>query len=115
MTADQIDLQLLQLIIGDVYIGKASETGAATVVLAGISVGFESAVYTAIVIAAVVAWVVMRRSGLGFQIRAIGLNPQASRMNGMHVGRVAVVARRRPRRRCRVRPGPAARAPSYRP
>jgi K(+)-stimulated pyrophosphate-energized sodium pump len=33
-------------------IGKASETGAATVVLAGISVGFESAVYSALVIAA---------------------------------------------------------------
>jgi K(+)-stimulated pyrophosphate-energized sodium pump len=33
-------------------IGNASETGAATVVLAGISVGFESAVYSALVIAA---------------------------------------------------------------
>ncbi len=33
-------------------IGKASETGAATVVLAGISVGFESAVYSALVIGA---------------------------------------------------------------
>ncbi len=33
-------------------IGKTSETGAATVILAGISVGFESAVYSALVIAA---------------------------------------------------------------
>jgi K(+)-stimulated pyrophosphate-energized sodium pump len=33
-------------------IGKSSETGAATVVLAGVSVGFESAVYSALVIAA---------------------------------------------------------------
>ncbi|HEY7222314.1 MAG TPA: sodium-translocating pyrophosphatase [Micromonosporaceae bacterium] len=33
-------------------IGKSSETGAATVVLSGISVGFESAVYSALVIAA---------------------------------------------------------------
>jgi K(+)-stimulated pyrophosphate-energized sodium pump len=33
-------------------IGNASETGAATVVLAGVSVGFESAVYSALVIAA---------------------------------------------------------------
>jgi K(+)-stimulated pyrophosphate-energized sodium pump len=33
-------------------IGKSSETGPATVVLAGISVGFESAVYSALVIAA---------------------------------------------------------------
>jgi K(+)-stimulated pyrophosphate-energized sodium pump len=33
-------------------IGKSSETGAATVVLAGISVGFESAVYSALVIGA---------------------------------------------------------------
>ena len=35
-------------------IGKTSETGAATVILSGISVGFESAVYTAMVIAAAV-------------------------------------------------------------
>ncbi len=33
-------------------IGKSSETGAATVILAGISVGFESAVYSALVIGA---------------------------------------------------------------
>jgi K(+)-stimulated pyrophosphate-energized sodium pump len=35
-------------------VGRSSLTGAATVILAGISVGFESAVYTAIVIAAAV-------------------------------------------------------------
>jgi len=35
-------------------VGKSSLTGAATVILAGISVGFESAVYTALVIAAAV-------------------------------------------------------------
>lgn len=35
-------------------VGKSSETGAATVILAGISVGFESAVYTALVISAAV-------------------------------------------------------------
>ncbi|EMD25581.1 sodium-translocating pyrophosphatase [Amycolatopsis azurea] len=35
-------------------VGKSSETGAATVILAGISVGFESAVYTALVIGAAV-------------------------------------------------------------
>jgi simple sugar transport system permease protein len=34
----------------------------------------------------------MRRSGLGFQIRAIGLNARAARMNGMRVGRVTVLA-----------------------
>ena len=32
-------------------VGKTSLTGAATVILSGISVGFESAVYTALVIA----------------------------------------------------------------
>jgi general nucleoside transport system permease protein len=42
--------------------------------------------------AAVVAWVVMARSKLGFEVRAIGLNSQAARMNGMRVGRIAVVA-----------------------
>ncbi|MEU8227519.1 sodium-translocating pyrophosphatase [Kribbella sp. NPDC048915] len=35
-------------------VGKSSLTGAATVILSGISVGFESAVYTAVVIAAAV-------------------------------------------------------------
>ncbi|WP_370945185.1 sodium-translocating pyrophosphatase [Amycolatopsis sp. cg5] len=35
-------------------VGKTSETGAATVILSGISVGFESAVYTALVIAGAV-------------------------------------------------------------
>ncbi|GLY68607.1 sodium-translocating pyrophosphatase [Amycolatopsis taiwanensis] len=35
-------------------VGKTSETGPATVILSGISVGFESAVYTAVVIAAAV-------------------------------------------------------------
>jgi K(+)-stimulated pyrophosphate-energized sodium pump len=36
------------------HVGETSQTGAATVVLAGISIGFESAVYTAIVIGAAV-------------------------------------------------------------
>ncbi|MEV7553101.1 sodium-translocating pyrophosphatase [Amycolatopsis sp. NPDC089917] len=35
-------------------VGKTSETGAATVILSGLSVGFESAVYTALVIGAAV-------------------------------------------------------------
>ncbi len=35
-------------------VGEASRTGSATVILAGISIGFESAVYTALVIAAAV-------------------------------------------------------------
>jgi simple sugar transport system permease protein len=42
--------------------------------------------------AAIVAWVVMARTRLGFEIRAIGLNAQAARMNGMRVGRIAVIA-----------------------
>jgi general nucleoside transport system permease protein len=42
--------------------------------------------------AVVVAWVIMARTRLGFEIRAIGLNSQAARMNGMRVGRVAVYA-----------------------
>ena len=35
-------------------VGKTSLTGAATVILSGLSVGFESAVYTALVIGAAV-------------------------------------------------------------
>lgn len=42
-------------------------------------------------IAVILAWVLMRRTGLGLQIRAIGLNPFASRLNGMNVGRLTVV------------------------
>jgi simple sugar transport system permease protein len=38
----------------------------------------------------IIAWVVMARTRLGFQIRAVGLNPHASRLNGMRVGRIAV-------------------------
>lgn len=39
-----------------------------------------------------VAWVIMARTRLGFEIRAVGLNPFASRLNGMRVGRIAVYA-----------------------
>ncbi len=42
-------------------------------------------------IALVAAWVLMTRTGLGLQIRSIGLNPFASRMNGMRVGLVTVL------------------------
>jgi simple sugar transport system permease protein len=42
--------------------------------------------------AAVIAWVVMSRTRLGFEIRAVGLNPNAARMNGMSIGRVAIVS-----------------------
>lgn len=42
--------------------------------------------------AAVVAWILMSRTPLGFQIRAVGLNPNAARINGMSTGRVAVLS-----------------------
>lgn len=41
--------------------------------------------------AAVVAWVIMSRTRLGFEIRATGLNLNAARMNGMRLGRVAIL------------------------
>jgi simple sugar transport system permease protein len=40
--------------------------------------------------AVAIAWLIMRRTALGLQIRSIGLNPYASRMNGMSVGRLTV-------------------------
>lgn len=43
------------------------------------------------VVAAAVAWVVMARTRLGFEIRAIGLNANAARMSGMSISRVAIV------------------------
>ena len=44
------------------------------------------------VVAVALAWIVMSRTPLGFQIRAVGLNPNAARINGMSVGRVATSA-----------------------
>lgn len=41
-------------------------------------------------VALAAAWVLMSRTGLGLQIRSIGLNPFASRMNGMRVPAVTV-------------------------
>lgn len=43
------------------------------------------------VVAVAISWVLMRRTALGLQIRAIGLNPFASRLNGMDVPRLTVV------------------------
>jgi simple sugar transport system permease protein len=43
------------------------------------------------VVAAAIAWVIMSRTRLGFEIRAIGLNANAARMNGMSIPRVAIV------------------------
>jgi ABC-type uncharacterized transport system permease subunit len=43
------------------------------------------------VIAVIVAWVIMNRNKLGFEIRAVGLNANAARMSGMSVGKVAIV------------------------
>jgi general nucleoside transport system permease protein len=43
------------------------------------------------VIAAIVAWALMNRTSLGFEIRAVGLNPRTAQMNGMSVSKVAIV------------------------
>lgn len=43
-------------------------------------------------LAAVIAWVLMVRTRLGFEIRAVGLNPNAARMNGMSTTRVAIMS-----------------------
>jgi simple sugar transport system permease protein len=42
------------------------------------------------IVAAALAWVIMARTRLGFEIRAIGLNANAARMNGMSIARVAI-------------------------
>jgi simple sugar transport system permease protein len=44
------------------------------------------------VIAAVLVWVLLWRTTLGFRIRAVGLSPKASRRSGIHVERYAVLA-----------------------
>ncbi len=54
-------------------VGKSSLTGAATVILAGISVGFESAVYTALVIGAAVYGAFLLSGSLFVSLFAIAL------------------------------------------
>jgi simple sugar transport system permease protein len=44
------------------------------------------------VVSVLIAWLLMSRTRLGFEIRAIGLNANASRMNGMRIGRATVLA-----------------------
>lgn len=43
-------------------------------------------------IAVVLVWLIMSRTGLGFQIRASGLNPNAARMNGMSIRMVTMMS-----------------------
>jgi len=54
-------------------VGKSSLTGAATVILSGISVGFESAVYTAVVIGAAVYGAFLLSSSLFVALFAVAL------------------------------------------
>ena len=54
-------------------VGKSSLTGAATVILAGISVGFESAVYTALVISAAVFGAYLIGFNAGVALFAVAL------------------------------------------
>jgi K(+)-stimulated pyrophosphate-energized sodium pump len=54
-------------------VGKSSLTGAATVILTGLSVGFESAVYTALVIAAAVFGAFLLSASLPVALFAIAL------------------------------------------
>ena len=42
--------------------------------------------------AVLIAWVIMVRTTLGFEIRAAGLNRNAARMSGVHIGLVTVVS-----------------------
>lgn len=42
--------------------------------------------------AAMIAWLLMARTRLGFEIRAVGLNPNAAQMNGMSTTRVAIAS-----------------------
>ena len=39
-----------------------------------------------------VAWLIMSRTTLGFEIRAVGLNQRAAQMNGVRIGRIAIFA-----------------------
>ncbi len=81
-------------------VGKTSLTGAATVILSGLSVGFESAVYTALVIGAAVFGAFLLGSGSIIVVAVRGL---ARRLWSAH-------DRRRHRRDGHVRSGQRQRA-----
>ena len=59
--------------------------------LFGPSLNTDFGLVLALVATALVAWF-FRRSKLGFEIRAVGLNPAAARTNGIGVGRVQIWA-----------------------
>jgi len=42
------------------------------------------------IVAAVITWIVMKKTALGYEMRAVGHNPEASRFAGIPVGRVLV-------------------------
>src|SRR3972149_4567401 len=44
------------------------------------------------VVVAILVWALLWRTTIGFRIRAVGMNPNASRRAGIHVGRYAVLA-----------------------
>jgi general nucleoside transport system permease protein len=59
------------------------------------TVGGPPGVHAGILLAVLVSLatiVVMRRTAAGFELRAAGLNPRAAAINGIRVGRIAVVA-----------------------
>ena len=41
--------------------------------------------------AVLLGWLIMSRTALGFEIRAVGLNPRTAHLNGMRVGRVTIL------------------------
>src|SRR3546814_7579416 len=63
-------------------VGTTSLTGAATVILSGLSVGFESAVYTTLVIGAAVFGAFLLGSGsLSIALFAVALDRKSTRLN----------------------------------
>ena len=88
-------------------VGKTSLTGAATVILSGLSVGFESAVYTALVIGAAVLRRVPARQRLGHRLpvrgRARGLWPAHHRRRHRRDGHLRSGLRQRAGHRRDVR------------
>lgn len=72
-------------------ISKIVDGGASLPSLAGVGLRLHAGVILAVIVATVVYFLLWRTT-LGFEFRAVGANPEASRAAGIGVGRVTVLA-----------------------
>ncbi|HEY1331264.1 MAG TPA: ABC transporter permease [Actinomycetota bacterium] len=72
-------------------ISKIVDTNARLPHLAGANLRLHSGIILAVLVTWAVAWL-LKRSTIGFELRAVGLNPDAARTAGMNIGRTYILA-----------------------